>query len=287
MTPDLPVPETEWIEAFNTKCREKGTGPSVRAAIGIIEWARENGCRSRSSDLFAVYCHSPAYDAIVKYMKENTGHARAQATARMPESCFFYDDAFWPLVLRRPDRKSDKLVSRLEGMPPALRVLLDADRGAAAQLRVHVTECEYIFKRRFCFDDDAPVVPTEASEFYQGAERSLQSAVSNLVSNPPNEKAAELARDAFESSLKALAVAKLGITAATAKTIGHHLHRLVDTCKPVVSASELKRLSAACDGFPPVAVRYSANLFRGERLWGAYLEGHHALFVTLSGVMGK
>jgi hypothetical protein len=286
MTDDLPLPATNWIEAFNARCRRKRIGPSVRTSIGIVEWAQENGRCGRSSDLFAAYCHSPAYDVIAKYMRENTGYARAHATPRLPESCFFYDDAFWPLVLSRPNRKTDKLVSSVKGMPASLCALVKADEWASAQLRAHVAECEYIFKWRFCFDDDGPVVPTDASDFYQGAERSLQSAVSNLLSNPPNQKAAELARDTFESSLKAMAVAKNLITTQEAKDIGHRLHRLVETCKPLACEAESKRLFAACDDFPDIAVRYAASLFRGERLWTCYLEAHHSVFLTLRAIMG-
>lgn len=274
----LAVPPPEWISAFNADCRRKEIGPAARPALGIVEWATQCGVAGAPAQKFTAHCGSKAYEAIHRYIREHTGWSRV-STSDLTQSCFFYDDAFWPLAVARLGSRHEAL-STVQGMSNELRAIVSLDEPALRQLSEHFDECIYYIARRFRLGE-GPVIAHEASELFQGAERSLYSARGDLLCIPPNPKAAELSRDAFEASLKALAVAKHGITLTDARAISHDLQKLVNVCEPLLSPAEFTRLDHARKIFPRVSLRYAATPFRGRALWECYFEAHYAVCLTL------
>jgi len=280
MPPRLSEPPRKWLEDFNNSCRKRQIGASVRAMIGIVEWAEANGVIGNPADIWTAYCNSDTYQAIEEYLREHSGAARAHLVMQAPQSCFFYDDAFWPVSLDS-SRTKPSPVPQLKEMPEGLRQHLEEDADATEELSAHLAECVYVARFRYEWKK-GPIVPKLASDFFQGAERSLDSALTNLLANPPNEEAAELSRDTFESALKALVAALAGLTAKKARQISHQLDELVQGCRPLVDPSISTRLQAAIGYFPAVHIRYEPSPIRGTRLWKCYSEAYHALFVTLS-----
>jgi hypothetical protein len=111
--------------------------------------------------------------------------------------------------------------------------------------------------------------------------------VESLLAIPPNPKAVELSRDAFESTLKGLAVVKTALTLEEAIKIRHRLPKLVQHCASVIPVSETTRLEKACSLYPRVDVRYEKTVFSTRQLWECYAEAQHAMAISLQIISGE
>lgn len=112
--------------------------------------------------------------------------------------------------------------------------------------------------------------------------------VESLLAAPPNQKAAELARDAFESTIKGFAVGTVSLTAESArKKIGHDLTILVQECAAAVPASGRDRINGAAALYPRVGARCERRALPTRRLWECYCEAQRAMAISLRILEGE
>ena len=97
-------------------------------------------------------------------------------------------------------------IRSVAGMPNAVLQALGFDSAARDELDAHWFDCSHHMNNHQLIDGDE--FPELARSFFAGGEKSLFAVADSLLAIPPNQKAAELSRDAFESTLKGLAVAK-------------------------------------------------------------------------------
>ncbi|HKP01930.1 MAG TPA: hypothetical protein VJU77_01090 [Chthoniobacterales bacterium] len=227
-----------------------------------------------------------AFAAIYAFFKEHTSLGREHA-APFRQTCFLYDTAFWPVIV--PMIYGQCTVDPIRfvvGMPPALFTHLGWNSTARDELDAHWFDCEHQMNRQR-FIDDANV-PELAREFLAGGEKALLAAAESLLAVPPNQKAGELSRDAFESTLKGLAVVKAGLSAERArKRISHDLRLVVQECAGALPTAECARLEKAPPLYPTVGARYEKGALASQRLWECYREAQHAMAVSLRIIAGE
>jgi hypothetical protein len=166
------------------------------------------------------------------------------------------------------------------GMPLALFTDLGFNSTARDELDMHWFDCEQHMNHHGLIDRDG--LPNAARDFLTGGEKALLAAVESLLATTPNQKAAELSRDALESTMKGFAVAKTGLTAERArKKIGHDLALLVQECAAVLPTSERHRYDHASSFYPSVGARYEKGALPMQRLWECYREAQHAMAICL------
>jgi hypothetical protein len=176
-------------------------------------------------------------------------------------------------------------IRSVAGMPNAVLQALGFDSAARDELDAHWFDCSHHMNKYRLIDCDQ--LPELARNFLAGAEKSLFAAVESLLAIPPNPKAAELSRDAFESILKGFAVVKTALTLEEAIKIRHRLPKLVQHCALALPVSETRRLEKACSLFPKVDVRYEKTAFSTRQLWECYAEAQHAMAISLWVISGE
>jgi hypothetical protein len=171
-------------------------------------------------------------------------------------------------------------------MPPTLFAHLGSESTVRDELDAHWFDCEHQMTHQR-FIDDANVSEL-ARKFLAGGEKALLAAAESLLAVPPNQKAADLSRDAFESTLKGLAVVKAGLTAErTRKWISHDLQLVVQECAGALPTAERIRLEKALPLYPTVRVHYEKGALASQRLWECYREAQHAMAVSLRIIAGE
>ena len=280
----LPIPPEEWLVAFNADCRKRDMPAGERPFRALEAWAKHNGENASPFDLLLAHLSSPAFTAIYAFFKANTSLGR-EHSAPFRQTCFLYDTAFWPVIV--PLIYGHVAVDPIRfvvGMPPAVFRDLGFNSSARDKLDAHWFDCLHHVNNHRLIDSDE--LPEIARDFLAGGEKGLLAAVESLLAVPPNQKAAELARDAFESTLKGFAVVKTGLTLAEAKDIRHNLPKLVHRCGPQLPATERERLEKACLLYPQVGVRYEKGAAVLKRLWDCYREAQHAMALSLRIIAG-
>jgi hypothetical protein len=241
--PNLPVPTVNWIEAFNTQCRKLNIAVRDRPLRALATWAKENGQDRPWKELWLSHAASDAFGAIYTYFYNHTSYPREQNAITLRKACFYYEDTFWKVwfspvagMLLVAD-----VTHCVHDLPPSVRRLLEGDESAKADLRSLWEKWIYNGVNSHLFEP--PRVPAQACAYFRGGEKSLTSAVADLLCDPPNPKAAEQCRDVFECALKALATAKGGLTRGDMKkSVSHDLRKLVNCCAALVGSSEKSRL---------------------------------------------
>ena len=283
--PALPIPSEEWLTTFNDECRKREVPSGERPFRALEQWAKENGQSAPLFDLLLSHLATPAFNAIYTFFKANTSLGRDQV-APFRQTVFFYDTALWPVIV--PVIYGHCVIDPIRfvvGMPAALFRDLGFNSGARDDLDAHWFDCSHQMNNSRLIDSDE--LPELARSFLAGGEKSLFAAADSLLALPPNPKAAELARDAFESTLKGFAVVKTGLTLDGAKEIRHKLPKLVARCVPALPASERARLEQACSLYPDIAARYEKTALPARRLWDCYAEAQHAMAVALRIISGE
>ena len=285
MLPPLPIPPEDWLAAFNEECRKREVPAGERPFRALEQWANKNGQSAPRFDLLLSHLATRAFAGIYAFFKAHTSLGREHA-APFRQTCFFDDTAFWPLIV--PVIFGHCTVDPIRfvvGMPPPLFTHLGWNSTARDELDAHWFDCEHQMNHERLIDDTN--VPELARNFLAGAQKALSAAAESLLAVPPNQKAAELSRDAFESTLKGLAVVEAGLTAERArKKISHDLQLVVQECAGALPATEHARLQAAVLLYPMIGARYQKGELPSQRLWACYREAQHAMGVSLRIVGG-
>jgi hypothetical protein len=285
MLPQLPIPPEDWLVRFNDECRKREVASGERPFRALERWAEENGQKAPLFDLLLSHLATPAFNAIYEFLKANTSLGRDHA-APFRQTCFFYDTAFWPFIV--PVIYGHCMVDPIRfvvGMPAVLFRDLGFNSGARDELDAHWFDCSHQMNHSRLIDGEE--LEELARSFLAGGEKSLLATADSLLAVPPNPKAAELSRDAFESILKGFAVVKTGLTLNDAKEIRHKLRKLVRRCAPGLPASEHARLERACSLYPDIAARYEKTALPARRLWECYSEAQHAMAISLRIISGE
>lgn len=285
MLPPLPIPSNEWLVTFNDKCRMLEIPSGERPFRTLEKWAQQNGQKAPIFDLLLSHLATPAFNAIYAFFRANTSLGRDHS-APFRQTCFLYDTAFWPVIV--PVVYGHRVVDPIRfvvGMPAAVFRDLGFNSTVRDELDAHWFDCSHHMNNSRLIESEE--LPELARSFLAGGEKSLLAAADSLLALPPNPKAAELARDAFESTLKGLAVEKTGLTLEDAKEIRHRLRKLVARCAPAVHSSERARLEQACSLYPDIAARYEKTALPAKRLWGCYREAQHAMAISLRIIAGE
>ncbi|MBA3833972.1 MAG: hypothetical protein H0X34_19205 [Chthoniobacterales bacterium] len=283
--PWLPIPSQEWLSSFNDECREREVSSGERPFRALEKWAEESGQRASPFNLLLSHLSTPAFSAIYAFFKANTSVGRDEA-APFRQTCFFYDTAFWPVIV--PVLYGEHVVDPIRfvvGMPASLFHDLGFDSAARDELNAHWFDCLHHMNNTLLLDGDQ--LPELAGGFLAGGEKGLFAAADCLLGLPPNQKAAELSRDAFESILKGFAVVKTDLTLDDAKEIRHKLHKLVMRCAAALPAFETARLDKACGLYPDIAARYEKTALPAKGLWQCYSEAQHAMAMSLRLISGE
>jgi hypothetical protein len=286
MLSQLPIPSQEWLVAFNTECRKLGMPSGERPFRALVRWAEEHGQHADQLQLLMSHLATPAFQAIYEFFKAHTSLGRDEK-APFRQTCFFYDTAFWPVIV--PVIYGHTVVDPIRfvvGMPVGLFTDLGFNSTARDELDMHWFDCEHHMNHHGLIDRGG--LPNAARDFLAGGEKALLAAVESLLATTPNQKAAELSRDAFESTMKGFAVAKTGLTEERArKKIGHDLSLLVQECATALPVSERDRFDRASALYPSVGARYEKGALPTERLWECYREAQHAMAICLRIVGGE
>lgn len=256
-----------------------------RPFLALQRWGELNGQNRPVGELIFAHLGSETFNALYAFFKENTSLGRDHS-APIRQSCFLYDEAFWPVYV--PVIYGSCVVDPIRsiaGMPSALFRSLGFDSDARDKLDAHWFDCSHHMNSHRLIDGDE--LPEPARGFLAGGEKSLFAAVESLLAIPPNPKATELSRDSFESTLKGLAVAKAGLTLPEAIKISHRLKVLVQRCASAVPASERERFERACNIYPSVEARYEKTDFSMKQIWQCYAEAQHAMAVSLRVIAGE
>ncbi len=284
--PPLPLPPDEWLVAFNDECRKKEIAAGERPFRALERWADENGQKTTRFQLLLSHLATPAFNAIYAFFKANTSLGRDDF-APFRQTCFFYDTAFWPVIV--PVIFGHGVVDPIRfvvGMPSAVFSNLGFNSTARDELDAHWFDCEHHMNHHALIESDT--LPELARDFLAGGEKGLFAAAESLLAIRPNQKAAELSRDAFESTLKGFAVVKSGLSAERArKKISHDLYLLVQECAGVLPAAERIRFENACSIYPSVGARYEKSAQAMQRLWECYREAQHAMAISLRIIGGE
>ncbi len=284
LTP-LPIPPSDWIDAFNKDCRKRQVPVGERPFLALQKWAELNGQSRPLGELILADLGSETFNALYAFFKANTSLGRDHS-APIRQSCFLYDEAFWPVYV--PVIYGSCVVDPIRsiaGMPNAVLQALGFDSAARDELDAHWFDCSHHMNNHRLIDGDQ--LPELARNFLAGGEKSLFAAVESLLAIPPNPKAAELSRDAFESILKGFAVVKTALTLEEAIKIRHRLPKLVQHCALALPVSETTRLEKACSLYPKVDVRYEKTAFSTRQLWECYSEAQHAMAISLRIISGE
>ena len=280
MLPPLPIPPEQWLHAFNGECRKREVPSGERPFRALERWAEENGQKAPMFDLLRSHLATPAFSAIYAFFKANTSLGREHSAA-FRQTCFLYDTAFWPVIV--PLIFGQCTVDPIRfvvGMPSALFTSLGFNSTERDQLDAHWFDCEHHMNHHRLIDSGN--LPEAAREFLAGGEKALLATVESLLAIPPNQKAAELSRDAFESTLKGFAVVKVGLTPDRARRkISHDLSLLVKEVASTLPRAEHVRLESACALYPSVGARYEKGALPTQRLWECYREAQHAMAISL------
>lgn len=287
MLPPLPVPPLAWLEQLHTEQRRARMEPQERPIRALERWAQTHGQPGEFGALVLWHLGGAAFEAIRAFYLACTALAREEA-APFLMSCFFYDEAFWPLhvgvALGAGQIDPTELVKEL---PISLRRRLRGDMNACTELGNHWIECSDYLAGMAKIVGGGNLSSAEAKDFFDGADAMLISAAASLLSGEPNAKAAEHARFAFESSLKGFAIEKGVLTAKSAREkISHHLDKLLVCCQPLLDPSDYQRMDAVRAHFPAVSARYANRKLPRRQLWNCYTETCHVLAVVLRSLGG-
>ena len=279
MLPQLPIPPQEWLVSFNDECRKRQVSAGERPFRALERWAKENGQTPALFDLLVGHLAAPAFAAIYAFFKVNTSLSR-EHSAPFRQTCFLYDTAFWPVIV--PVILGSCVLDPIRfvvGMPPTVFRDLGFNSRARDEFDAHWFDClNHINHSRLI---DGEELPELARDFFGGGEKALFAAADSLLAVPPNQKAAESSRDAFESTLKGFAVVRTGLTVGEAKDIRHNLIKLVRRCAPQLPAPERDRFERAALLYPQVDARYKKGALSLRRLWESYREAQHAMAISL------
>ena len=282
MLPPLPVPPPAWLEQLHLQQRRAEMEPQERPVRALERWAEEHGQPGEFGALALWHLGGDAFKAIRGFYLACTALAREEA-APFLLSCFFYDEAFWPLHIGIAYGAGHMDPSNLvKELPPPLRRRLQGDPDACVELGNHWIDCSDHLVGMAKIVGDGHLSQAEAKDFFDGADAMLISAATSLLSGEPNAKAAEHARFAFESSLKGLAIEKGVLTEKTAREkISHQLDKLLGCCQPLLDPADYLRLDAARVRFPGVSARYANRKLPRKQLWTCYTLACHAMAVAL------
>ena len=166
--------------------------------------------------------------------------------------------------------------------------LLGYDNAARDELDAHWFDCADHLAGMSGVVDRGSLANSLATNFLDGADAMLDSAAATLLSGQPNAKAAEHARFAFESALKALVAKRENLTSDVkfCDKISHRLDKLLLRCQPLLDAREHQRLDATRTHFPAVSARYATQSLPRRQLWTCYAEARHATATVLRALGG-
>ena len=292
----LPIPSENWLHEINTVFSKKGIPPDERPFLAAEQWASLNG------QTFDPIWHliGQARRVIDAFFCRQTklGHERIQPRSR---SVWFYDVSFYEIRLFvilggiDPINTINPFECLEETMPEPLLWAFSHDEAKVQEYLEHLSNALDSFT---CSDAirqnlNQPL----AKEFLRAAETHLNSAVTGLLDIDPNPQAVGHARLAFETSLKALAAEKAGLTKEEAKSgISHRLDRLFDAkithCAQLIPAADFARVenaekdsARAQSLFPRHDAHYDSGTFPGRRLWECYATAQHT-FATVLRALG-
>jgi hypothetical protein len=284
LLPPLPIPSEDWLVRFNDEYRKHDVAVGERPFRALANWAEANGQNEPLDQLILAHLGTEAFNAIYAFFKANTSLGRDHS-APIRQSCFLYDGAFWPLYVPMIyGRCVVDPIRCVAGMPSTVFRSLGFDSDARDKLDAHWFDCSHHMNNHGLIDGED--LPELARSFLAGGEKSLFAAVESLLGIPPNPKAAELSRDAFESVLKGFAVVKTGLTRAKAIEIGHRLALLLQRCA-ALPAAEYKRVEQASFIYPKVEARYEKTAFPMHQLWQCYAEAQHVMAISLRSLAGE
>lgn len=96
MLPPLPIPPGSWLAAANARLRQAKIEPRAREFKAFEEWAAAHGQAGQFGAAAPSQFGTPAWEATHAFFRDHTGAGRENA-APFLLTCFFYDEAFWPL----------------------------------------------------------------------------------------------------------------------------------------------------------------------------------------------
>lgn len=276
--------------------------PAARPFRALEAWALQYGQSSDSGDSLLSHLAGPAWAAIDSFFRTHTklGHERIQPLSR---SAWYYDGSLYPMNLgvilggAGPSTTINAFACLAKGMPASLLEEFSRDEPQAKVYLDHFSNA--MDSLHHSHRIEAGLKSAFARNFLISAERHLESAVTDLLSTPPNTLAAGHARLALESALKGLLAEAAGLTEDEARKISHHLDQLISKvvakCGRLIQHSDLVRLinigsdcalpEKARQLFPDVGARYSETTLPARRLWQCYAAAQHA-FATVLRVLG-
>jgi HEPN domain-containing protein len=259
----MQIPDDIWIAKVNLDFRNENIDIKSRAFLALDRYCKEFSVISISFD-------SPIAKKIFGWFQENT-KPEAHHIGFMFTSVYYYDACFWPVDIPIISGGHFRIESLeyLRGMPVNLKTdLMSVPRDAWSYALFYVDCQDYAYG----FDDMIKLNrdPVFALSLLENANRELRSAVSQLLENHPNSKAAMSARMAVEMYLKAFLAYKANYTEQHLKRFSHRLADLVRECQSIAPEHDILRIESGLAVFPEIHERYTGDNIPNPRLWEAY-----------------
>jgi hypothetical protein len=255
-------PTEEWLEQINHEFGKQNVPHGKRPWLALMKWA---------SHAHISFPHdSSTAKTIFAWFEKNT-KAGSQRIGPLYTGTFFYDTCFWPvfiLVVYGTVRLNAG--DSLKTMPETPKTRLGQDQNEASQYACLWADCAD-------YGSGIPQLTAVsganrfAGELCRSGDQQLRAAISLLLEDTPNPKAAESARMATEMFLKAFLASKSGLTEKEAKDkIRHNIEKALAACLTAEPNSELQVIRPQIGYFPDVGDRYKGAEETPARLWRTY-----------------
>lgn len=250
-----------WLRELNAEFRRTDVLPKQRPWIAWQEWSKHSGD--------AVSLNDDIVKEIFDWFEKNS-KAGLQYFGSMYVGAYYYDAAFWPVVIPVVfGRVQLDARESLKTMPVAVVESLFRNRNELQDLMSLWGNC---LDYGFGIGRLSSAHPIEfAKQLFTSGDQRLTATVTLLLQARPNPSAMESARMATEMFLKAYLAVKAGLTEQEAKReIGHNLDKALDRCIAINPKSEFVTIKENLNVLPDVGDRYKGTDQPLGIMWRAY-----------------
>lgn len=250
-----------WLRELSAEFRRTEVPLKQRPWIAWQEWARQSGD--------PVSLNDEIVKEIFIWFEKNS-KAGLQYVQPMYVGAYYYDSAFWPVVIPVvAGRVQLNARESLKTMPDAVVMTLFKNRNELMDFMSVWGNClDYGFGIDHLLSASSNGF---AKQLLTSGDQRLTATVTLLLQDRPNTSSIESCRMATEMFLKAYLAAKTGLTEEDAKRkIGHRLEEALSMCALIDPQSELLTIKASLNIFPEIGDRYRGTERPLGILWRAY-----------------
>lgn len=254
------LPSEDWLQASDDRFSASGVAVRARPMEALAAWSEKHGPTAFSS---------PEARAIFDWY-EKSYPPGSFSIGSLFTGAFYFDEAVWPVHVPVGYGTFSVTINKMvANMTKVTGDRLNRNGQALTTLTALGADC---LDYGYGFDDlrNEPLASPLARDMLTSGHKELQGAVHVLLSERPNEKAAESAALATEMFLKSYLAQHAGLDEKGAKKIRHDLAEGLRQCIAHDSSSDLRMLQGTLGALPEIGGRYTPRSMTLKELWYAY-----------------